>query len=105
MKTFFGWLIGIGTLVGAVAIWWSRRNQVEGFREALEVQKLKQAIAQDAAKVEELKGQGDAARKEREQLEVDIAESKARATELLTATSLEGMSDVEVARALSDAGF
>jgi hypothetical protein len=107
MKQFWLWILGLGTLAGAVLIWLSRKNQVDRFSDALEVQKLKQQIASDLAKAEELKGQGDAARLEREKLEIDIDESK-RAVLVIASespTRAYEMSNAEVARAFTDLGL
>lgn len=105
MKTVFAWLIGLGTLAGAVLIWLSRRNPIDNFGDALEVQKLKQQIAKDTAMVEELKGRGDEARMERAKIEVEIAESKREALAIAKAesnTNIYEMSDAEVAKLFSD---
>lgn len=107
MKTFLAWLLGLGTLAGAIAIWFSRRNPIDNLKDALEVQKLKEQVAQDTAKVEELKGKGDAAALERRILEGEIAESK-RAALLIASespTKIYEMSDAEIAKSFTDAGL
>lgn len=104
MKTAFAWILGIGTLAGAVLVWLSRRNAITSFRDAYEVQKLKEAIAKDAALVEELKGQGEDAQAERVLLQAEIAEGQ-RAALLIASESpakIYEMTDDEVAKLFSD---
>lgn len=104
MKTVFAWIIGLGTLAGAVLIWLSRRNPIDNFGDALEVQKLKQEVAKNESMVEELKGRGDEARMERAKIEVEIAESKRLALVIASEspTRIYEMTDAEVAKLFSD---
>lgn len=107
MKTAFAWILGLGTIVGAVLIWLSRRNPIDNLKDALEVQKLREQIAQDTAKVEELKGQGDDARVQREMFQAEIEESK-RAALLIaseTPSRIYEKTNAEIAEEWTRLGF
>lgn len=95
----------IGTLVGAVFMVRSKKNQIGHLSDALEVQKIKNLVVRDEAKVEMLSARADEHAEEVAQLHNQIVASKRRAAELAHATSLEGKSDDEVAKLFSDAGL
>jgi hypothetical protein len=95
----------IGTFVGAFLMVRSKKNQIGQLSEALEVQRIKAAVARDEAKAEALTERADEHAEEREVLRAQIAASKRRAAELAHAKSLEGKSDEEIAKLFSDAGL
>jgi hypothetical protein len=94
-----------GTLLGALVVLRSKRNQVENLKDAIEVQRIRTSVARDEAKVEVLTQNADEHAGKVAELQIQIADSKRRAAELAHATSLEGRTDDEVAKMFSDAGL
>lgn len=99
MKTFWLWVLGLGTIAGGVLIWLSRKNPINNLGDAIEVQRLKEEIAKNASMIEELKGRGDEARSERAKLEAEISESKRIALVIATEspTRVYEKTDAEIA--------
>jgi uncharacterized Tic20 family protein len=105
MSKVFGWLLGIGTFVGALYILWSKKNKVESIEDALEAQRLKQQIAKDEATVADMLVKAEIAVHQREPLEAIITESKARVAGILAGKPLSEMTESEAVAAFRDAGF
>lgn len=106
MKTVLSWALGIATLVGAIAIWWSKKNQISSLRDALEVQRLRQDAARAQAEVDELMQTADVAGAERAVLEAEIRDAQARAVAIATGQEgLEKLTSAEIAQAFTEAGF
>ena len=108
VKTIWAWLLGIGTLVGAFLIWRSKKNDVDTLRAALEVQKLRERVAQDKAVVDELLLEADKHAEAIAVAKADIRKAQERAVWLGSPagySELKGMSDAEVARSFTDLGF
>lgn len=101
----FGWILGLGTFVGAVYLLWSKKNEVNSIEDALEAQRLKQQIARDTATVADMLVKGEIALHERAPLEAIIHDSKLKAAAILTDTDLEGKSETEIAAIFARAGF
>lgn len=106
MKTLLSWALGIATLVGAIAIWWSKKNQISNLRDALEVQRLRQDAARAQAEVDELVQTASAAGAERAVLEAEVRDAQARAVAIATGQEgLEKLTSAEIAQAFTEAGF
>jgi hypothetical protein len=95
----------VGTVVGAVLMVRSKKNQIDRLSDALEVQRIRANVAGNEAKAEALTAQADHSAQEVAAIRTDIAASKRRAAELAHATNLEGKTDAEVAKLFSDAGL
>jgi hypothetical protein len=95
----------VGTLVGAVLMVRSKKNQIGRLSDALEVQRIKTQVAHDEAKAEVLTERADEHAEEVAALRVQITDSKRRAAELAHAKPLEGKTDDEIAKLFSDAGL
>lgn len=105
MSRVIGWILGIGTFVGAVYLLWSKKNQISNLQDALEAQKLKQQIAKDEATIADMLVKAEIALEQRAPLEAIVHESKLKAAAILTDTDLEGLSSDELAAKLTEAGF
>jgi hypothetical protein len=96
----------IGTLVGAVLMVRSKRNQISTLQDALEVQRIKASVARDEAQAELLTEQANVHASEVAVLRQQITQSKRRAVELASARPLDsGASDEEIAKLFSNAGL
>lgn len=105
MSKVFGWILGLGTLAGALYIWWSKQNKVDNLQDALEAQRLKQQIAKDNATLAEMLVKAEIQMHEREPIEALILESKNRVAEIMAQKPLAEMSEEEQAAAFKAAGF
>lgn len=94
-----------GTLVGAVLMLRSKQNQIGRLKDAVEVQRIRAAVARNEAKADALIERADTSAQEVDTLRGEIAASKRRAAELAHASSLEGKTDAEIAKLFSDVGL
>lgn len=95
----------VGTLIGAVLMVRSKKNQISTLKDALEVQRIKTTVVRDEAQAELLTEQADVHAEEVKALQAQIGASKRRAAELAHATDLQGKTDAEIAKLFSDAGL
>lgn len=98
-------VLGLVSLVGAVLMVRSKRNEIGQLKDALEVQRIKVDVAKKEAKAEELMKQADDHAEEIVALRVQVNASKRRAAELLKPSEVEGMTDEQIAKLCSDAGL
>lgn len=94
-----------GTLIGAVLMMRSKKNQVATLKDALEVQRIQATVARDEAQAELLTEQAGTHAQEVKALQAKIVASKRRAAELAHGTDLAGKSDDEIVQLFNDAGF
>lgn len=98
MNKVLGWVLGIGTIFGAIYLWWSKRNDISDLKTALQVQKIKEAVAKSEAQLEEKLADVETTRETIAHHETVIALAKATAVELASPSqSLSGKSDQEIA--------
>lgn len=105
MSKVIGWILGIGTFVGAVYLLWSKKNQISNLQDALEAQKLKQQIAKDEATVADMLVKAEIALDQRAPLEAIVMESKEKVAGILAGKKLSEMTEAEADKAFRDAGF
>lgn len=105
MSKWFGWILGIGTLIGAVYLWWSKRNNIADLKTALEVQKVREEVAKSEAILQEKLADAAAAQPTIDAIEANIAAQKALALKLAHGTDFTGKTDQEIARIFSDSGL
>lgn len=105
MGKALGWILGLGTFVGALYLLWSKKNAIDNLEDALEVQKLKQQIAKDEATIADMLVKAEIAVHERAPLEAIVTESKTKVAGILAGKKLSEMTEAEADKAFRDAGF
>lgn len=105
MTKIFGWILGLGTLVGAIYLWWSKRNDIVDLKTALEVQKIRQNVAKKEAELKEKLTDYNVSHVAIAQHEEIIANYKAEAVALATGLDLSAKSDQEIAKIFTDSGL
>lgn len=97
MGKVFGWILGIGTFVGAIYLWWSKRNDISDLRTALEVQSIRERVAAREATLEQKLADATVSAAHIETLQGIITDNKAAALVLATKHDLTGKTDQEIA--------
>lgn len=113
MKAILHWLAGkpavllgaLGTLAGALAVLYSKKNQVGHLRDAIEVQKAKAEAARAQALADALEASAGAHDVRVQALRQQIADSQRHALELATEEDLTGLSNEEIAHRFSNSGL
>ena len=100
-RRLFSWptlaLLGVGTFMGALGLWLSRKNEINNLKDALKVQQLKKDVQGYQSKVDKLVADASVNRGELAFVQAELAESQRRAAQIATGVDLEGMTDEEVA--------
>jgi cell division protein FtsX len=113
LKAAWKWLLDnpiavaatLGAVLGAYLMWKSRKNKIASLEDAVEVQTTLRKVAKDEARAKLLAEQADAVQPEAEALRAQIQLRKLKIAEIRTGESMEGKSDEEIARMLTDAGL
>lgn len=105
MTKILGWILGIGTLAGAIYLWWSKRNDISDLKTALEVQKIRETVAKREAALEEKLADVTTSQGHIDALNGIIADQKATALVLATKLDLTGKTDQEIADLFSSSGL
>ena len=105
MSKVLGWILGLGTFVGALYLLWSKKNAIDNLEDALKAQKLKQQIAKDEATIADILVKNELTLQEIAGHQAVITESKAKVAGILAGKKLSEMTEDEAAKAFADAGF
>jgi len=108
MKHVWAWILGLGTLAGALYVWWSRKNAANTWALALETQRFRELAARNYARAEEHVKAADATEQSIKDA-LDAVQESQRAI-LLVASELPPskiyeMDNAQIAAALTDIGF
>lgn len=90
-------LAGVGLLLGAIAMAFSRSNRVNNPLTALKVKKDAKVIAQKEAQAEILEHDAEDKHEEIAAIEIQVAESKKRVAVVMHGPIVDGMTDAEIA--------
>ena len=113
LKAAWGWLLDnpiavaatLGAVLGAYLMWKSKKNQVASLEDAVEVQTTLRKVAKDEARAALLAEQAEATRPEAEVVDERIRMGRRKIAEIRTGETMEGKTDEEIARILTDSGL